>query len=185
MVSVIQKITMKHEIASACCAGGASGNGANHKAGIAMIPAIMPRNFQERAGADALVSDFTAGGAGKVIAIHHYQGSRTALRRQELAQDVLQYPAMLVTADLVRRLQAGHNRKLFLRAAAAAGAHRNMLSRLDTIIESINVVQFKSRQSEAVGAISRHELKREYSHPDQVAAVNSLEAFRQHCSHPQ
>ena len=70
----------------------------------------------------------------------------------------------------------------FLRLAVGAMNHeqRRVLLRLDAAFQAFDIERFVAHELQCLRAVIADELQRQHPHTDQVAAMNTLEAARDH-----
>ena len=96
--------------------------------------------------------------------------------------DIGQYAAMADVLDVLRRIDAREHVK-FRDLAVFLGFDLEYLARLDAARQAGNRVTFAAGQAKARAILAVDELKREHAHPDQIAAMDTLETFRNDRAH--
>src|SRR5688572_7466249 len=94
----------------------------------------------------------------------------------QLPQHVRQDAAVLVVVQLFRGVDAGADRETLLRARRLRD-HGQLRARRRRVVESFDGVLLESGEAKGLARLTVDELEREYSHPNQVRAVNTLERF--------
>src|SRR5262249_46332753 len=100
---------------------------------------------------------------------------------RELSQHVRKDPAVAVVVPLPRRVDAPDGAEGLL-AAVAARAHAEHLARAQ-VGEALQIVELAAGQAERARVRAVGELERQDAHPDQVRAVDALEALGDHRAH--
>ena len=90
---------------------------------------------------------------------------------------------MLVVLNLKRRVDTCDSLTDFLFAVFAPGANGRKHAGRDTARHALDIEGLKPRQAEARSGFSLFELEGKNAHADQIASMNSLKTFRQHCLH--
>src|SRR5918997_1095238 len=101
---------------------------------------------------------------------------RPLILLEELAQHRLQDATVPQILDLHRRVHARPDPELRGRAVLAGGTYRQLGAGRE-IGEVLYVIGLRTLQSQTVGVLAARELQGEDAHPDQVRAVDALEAL--------
>src|SRR4051812_31212943 len=119
-------------------------------------------------------------GSGEPARAH--RAPRAALGRllagRELAQHVLQNPAVNEVVLLLRRVDAHDRGELLLPAVLARRGDLHVLRALRA--QADDVERLVALEAQALGGFARLELQRHDAHADQVRAVNALVALGDH-----
>src|SRR5713101_4783616 len=92
----------------------------------------------------------------------------------------MEYSPVAVVIDLDRAVEAGGHGKGVLPSIAALLLHGEVLPRPQLAGEARERQLLESGNAEALGVLARLELHGQHPHPDKVAAVDALEALRDH-----
>src|SRR5262249_44958256 len=101
----------------------------------------------------------------------------------QLPQHVLQNPAVLVVVNLVWRVVVRKRLKFFLLAGVIPNADVDKHAGLDAGGGAFDIVGFKPVETQTCGTFTGPELQWQHSHPDEIAAMNAFETFRQGSLH--
>src|ERR1700756_786839 len=97
---------------------------------------------------------------------------------EHLTEDVLENAAVLVVGNFFGRVHARERGDCFYGAIGSFGFHRD-LPAWGQRSDAFHVKNFVAGQAEGLAVFPWLEFQREHPHAYQVAAVNSLEAFRE------
>src|SRR5208282_6827516 len=115
------------------------------------------------------------------LARHPYT-RRARSRANQFAQHERQDSAVPDVLDLLGRIHS--QRRLELdRLAGRLRAHLHRLARLDSRLQSRDREYFIPGESELLPIFAALELECEHAHPNQIAAMDSLEALRDYRAH--
>ncbi len=92
---------------------------------------------------------------------------------------------MTVVRELLGRVDSHTHGEPLLLITFVTRNHRKGCARLQGVIESLDVVRLEAREAHRVAGGSIHELQREYSHSNQVGAVDPLERLGDDGAHSQ
>src|SRR6478736_7254507 len=108
---------------------------------------------------------------------------RSALRREQLAQRVLQDPAVPHVLPLARGVDADARPEAHRRAVVALGDDVGLAGL--AVLEAGDRESLAAGEAEGGGVLARRVLERDDAHADEVRAVDPLVALRQRGAHAQ
>src|SRR5438270_13771578 len=107
---------------------------------------------------------------------------RSLIPGDQLSQDKGQDAALVEVSNLCFVVDARSGPEALDLAIVAHRLDVDLLQRLD-LSQAVDRVAFSSAQAQRLRALARCELEREEAHPDQVRAMDALEALRDHRTH--
>src|SRR5439155_19673650 len=163
-------------------------------AAVAAVAAIADASFAREAGDGESISVSVAGSSGGRGSRQGYapaarivQPTRDgvdrllgSMARRDPAQDRRQDPALLVIADIDRAVEPGDGLEAALAATVGvvlASHDRQPLSRGEALGQAVDRVRLATGKSKRGRALARLELERQDAHPDEVRAMDPLEAL--------
>src|SRR5262245_49535177 len=102
---------------------------------------------------------------------------------KQLPQHVRQNPAVLVIIHLDRRIAPKPDLDLLTFAVRAMNHKRHILARLDARLDPEQIKRLSAIELQRSRAHIVFELARQHTHSDEIAAMNALEALRNHSLH--
>src|SRR6185369_17449025 len=103
--------------------------------------------------------------------------------QKQLPQHVRQNPTVLVVINLDRRIDPERDRNLFTLATRTMNHKRHILPRLDARLNPEQIKRLRAVEFQRSRTHIFSELARQHTHSDEVAAMNTLEALRNHGLH--
>src|SRR5262249_18044895 len=104
---------------------------------------------------------------------------------KQLAENVGQDAAVIDVFRLHEDVHAQRKRRLARRAVAAVDGERHVLPRGDAAGEPGHVERFGAVDAERLDAVGSLEFAGKHAHPDEIGAMDALEAPRDHGAHAQ
>src|SRR5438874_10995885 len=109
----------------------------------------------------------------------------TLLRLQQPPQHRKQNSTVLIVGHLDRAIPSGDRREGEGGTILSRHFHGHFLARHEVVLNALDIVDLSACEPERFFVLTRFELQREDAHADEVAAVNTLEAFSNHSTHAQ